>query len=43
MTQTWYLGGGYAYIWQDREADPSDAANNKFFINFGYQGLNRKQ
>jgi hypothetical protein len=39
VTPTWYVGGGYAYIWQDREADPSDADNNKFFINFGYRGL----
>ncbi len=42
MTQTWYVGGGYAYIWQDRAADPTDASNNKFFIYFGYQGLARR-
>jgi hypothetical protein len=43
LTQTWYLGGGYAYIWQDRAADPTDADNNKFFIYMGYQGLSRKR
>lgn len=41
ITQTWYVGGGYAYIWQDRAADPTDADNNKFFLYFGYQGLSR--
>ncbi len=38
-TRTWYVGGGYAYIWQDRESDPTDADNNKFYVNFGYRGL----
>jgi hypothetical protein len=41
VTQTWYIGGGYAYIWEEREAAAGDAANNKFYINFGYRGLNR--
>jgi hypothetical protein len=41
-TPTWYIGGGYAYIWQDREADPADADNNKLFVNFGYRGLSRR-
>lgn len=40
-TQTWYVGGGYAYIWQDRETDPTDAGNNKFYVNFGYRGISR--
>jgi hypothetical protein len=40
-TQTWYVGGGYAYIWQDREGDPSAAGNNKLYLNFGYRGLGR--
>ena len=42
MTQKWYLGGGYSYIWEDRELAASDAANNRFFINFGFQGLSRQ-
>lgn len=40
-TRTWYVGGGYAYIWQDRETDPTDAGNNKFYVNFGYRGIGR--
>lgn len=40
-TPTWYVGGGYTYIWQDREADPTSADNNRFFVNFGYRGLRR--
>jgi hypothetical protein len=42
MTPTWYLGGGYAYIWVDRELAVSDADNNKFYVNFGYQGRSRR-
>ncbi len=40
-TQTLYVGGGYTYIWQERESDPTSADNNRFFINFGYRGLGR--
>lgn len=39
ITQKWYVGGGYSYLWEDREQAVSDADNNRFFINFGYQGL----
>ena len=39
MAQTWYVGGGYSYIWQDREQQPSDADNNQLFIVVGYRGL----
>lgn len=42
MSPTWYVGGGYSYIWQDRETAPSDADNNKFFVEFGYRGLSRQ-
>ena len=42
ITQKWYVGGGYSYIWEDREQATSDAANNRFFINFGYQGLSQR-
>jgi len=41
LTPTWYLRGGYAYIWQDREVDPSDADNNQVFISVGYRGLSQ--
>ncbi len=42
ITQKWYVGGGYSYIWEDREQALSDATNNRFFVNFGYQGLNQR-
>ena len=40
-TRNWYIGGGYAYMWQDRATAVESGDNNKFFINFGYQGLRR--
>jgi len=43
MAPTWYVQGGYSYIWQDRESAPSDAANNRLFISFGYQALRRQR
>ncbi len=39
MTETWYLGGGYSYIWNDREQATGSASNNKLFIAVGYRGL----
>ena len=39
ITQRWYVGGGYAYMWEDRASATQSADNNKFFISFGYQGL----
>ena len=42
VSQKWYVGGGYTYMWEDRETATSDAANNRFFINFGYQGLSQQ-
>lgn len=42
LTPTWYLRGGYAYIWQDREIDPDSADNNKVFISVGYRGLSQR-
>jgi hypothetical protein len=42
ISPTWYVGGGYSYIWEDRETSTSDAHNNKLFINFGYQALDRQ-
>lgn len=41
VTPTWFVGGGYTYIWQDRESDPTSADNNRFFVNFGFRGLQR--
>jgi hypothetical protein len=39
ITQNWYLGGGYTYMWEDRASATQTGDNNRFFINFGYQGL----
>lgn len=39
VTQNWYVGGGYAYMWEDRATATQTADNNKLFLNFGYQGL----
>jgi hypothetical protein len=39
LTETWYLNGGYSYIWQDRERATGSASNNKLFIAVGYRGL----
>lgn len=43
MAPTWYLQGGYTYIWQDRENIAGDAGNNRFFISVGYRGLARQR
>ena len=43
MTPTWFLQGGYSYIWQDRESASGDAANNKIFATVGYKGLGRQR
>jgi hypothetical protein len=41
VSPTWYIGGGYAYICEDRQQAISDASNNKFYLNFGYRALSR--
>ena len=40
---TWYVSGGYSYIWLDQEAADEDADNNMLFISVGYQGLRRQR
>lgn len=42
MTQTWYIQGGYQYTSQKYETSPDGAANNRLYLRFGYQGLNRQ-
>jgi len=42
MAPTWYLEGGYSYIWEDRESNDGDAANNQLFVSVGYKGLGRR-
>jgi hypothetical protein len=43
MSTTWYLEGGYAYIWEDRESASGDAVNNRLFVGVGYKGLDRQR
>ncbi len=43
VTSTWFLRGGYSYIWEDRQTAVSDADNNQFFVSFGYRGLDRQR
>jgi hypothetical protein len=40
-TPTWYIGGGYTYVWNDSEAAARSVSNNKVYLNFGYRGLSR--
>jgi hypothetical protein len=39
MTQHWYVGGGYTYMWEDKATATQTGDNNKLFVNVGYQGL----
>jgi hypothetical protein len=43
MTPTWYVSGGYSYLWQDRDRAPQDADNNRIFLAVGYKGLNPRR
>jgi hypothetical protein len=42
VSRTFYIQGGYQYTWQKYQLDPDGAANNRFFVQFGYQGLGRQ-
>jgi hypothetical protein len=42
MTQTWFIQGGYQYTSQKYQVAPDGAANNRIYLHFGYQGLNRQ-
>jgi hypothetical protein len=42
IARTWYVQGGYQYTWQKYQLDPDGAANNRVYIRFGYQGLDRQ-
>ena len=39
---TWYVEGGYQYMWQKYQLDPDGAANSRIYIRFGYQGRDRQ-
>jgi hypothetical protein len=38
MAPTWFVQGGYQYMWQKYQIDPTGAANNRIYIGVGYQG-----
>ena len=40
---TWFVQGGYSYIWEDRESASGDADNNKLFLSVAYKGLPRQR
>ena len=42
LSPTWYLQGGYVYVWQ-KEGTEGDADNNKIYLSVGYKGLRRKR
>lgn len=39
LTPTWYVAGGYSYIWQKFRVDDRDGNDNVFGIHMGYVGL----
>lgn len=43
MTRTFFLQGGYEYVWQKYQLDTFSAENNRIYIRFGYQGLGRQE
>ena len=42
MTRTLFVQGGYQYLWQKFQLAPDGASNNRIYIRFGYQGLDRQ-
>jgi hypothetical protein len=43
MTRYWFVQGGYQYAYQKYEYDVDSAANNRVYLQFGYQGLARQR
>ena len=41
ITRTWYVEGGYRYVWQDLGGGGS-VDNNAVFLTFGYRGLDAR-
>jgi hypothetical protein len=42
ITPTWFVQGGYQYMWQKYQVDPDSASNNRLYVRFGYQGRDRQ-
>jgi hypothetical protein len=40
---TWFVLGGFTYTGQKYLTDPTGAANNRVYLEVGYQGLPRPQ
>ena len=43
LTPTWYVAGGYNFIWQEYVREADDARNNVLFLSVGYHGLGRQR
>jgi hypothetical protein len=41
FTETWYVTGGYRYLWQERSNADGDADNHSFMVGIGYSGRPR--
>jgi hypothetical protein len=35
--------GGYQYMWEKFQVDPTGAADNRIYLRVGYMGLGRQQ
>jgi hypothetical protein len=42
VARTWFIQGGYQYTWQKYQLELDGAANNRLYLRFGYQGLDRQ-
>jgi hypothetical protein len=42
FTPTWYVSGGYRYVWQDLSGAGGEADNNGVYVTVGYRGLNSR-
>jgi hypothetical protein len=42
MTRTFFLQGGYQYMWQKFQVETYSASNDRIYVRFGYQGLGRQ-
>jgi hypothetical protein len=43
VTRTWYVFGGYRYIWEEYDQVQQSAHNNAVFAGVGYRGLGRQR
>lgn len=43
LTSRLFLQSGYQYVWQKYQNDPESAANNRIYLQIGYQGLGQQR